>query len=100
MTVELPPSARIFVPPELANQLLDAAVRLPEYDNRDFYDPGVQASVFERIRQGSVEGFDGLVRQIRQRLEQRPYCAVVTGLKFDEGNRLFVGLNRSFGELV
>jgi hypothetical protein len=33
-------------------------------------------------------------------MDRRPYCALVQGLRFDEGNRLFVGINRAFGELV
>ncbi|HEX5890804.1 MAG TPA: TauD/TfdA family dioxygenase, partial [Pyrinomonadaceae bacterium] len=44
--------------------------------------------------------FESLVQQIEQRLSQWPYCALVGGLSFDEGNKVFVGVNRAFGELV
>jgi len=41
-----------------------------------------------------------LIHSIKKRLAQRPYCALVSGLRFDDGNRLFVAINRAFGELV
>ena len=100
MTAALPQTARIKVPSTLADQMLNAAEGLPSYDNRDFYDLSVQANVLERIRESCRDGFDWLVDQINLSLRQRPYCALIEGCHFDEGNRLFVALNRAFGELV
>lgn len=91
---------RINVSPALARELLRAAERLPSYDNREFYSPALQQLVLERIREASPDGFDSLVGMVRERIARRPYHVLVRGLLFDEGNRLFVAVNRAFGELV
>jgi hypothetical protein len=100
MPVPLPEDATIQVPTPLANALLRAAESLPLYDNQDFYSTELQTSVHDHIRQASPSGFDWLVGEIRSRLERRPYGALIRGVRYDEGNRLFVGINRAFGELV
>jgi hypothetical protein len=98
MLAPLPDSARVEVEPLLARELFEAAERLPHYDNREFYSSELQQLICESLRE--VKGFDGLVEQIRERLRNQPYCALVRGLSFDDGNKVFVGLNRAFGELV
>ena len=98
--VNFPESARLEVPAALAGNLLDAAESLPLYDNKDFYSTDLQQLVRDHIRENCPDGFQWLVTQISERLARSPYCVLVTGLRFDEGNRLFVGLNRAFGELV
>jgi len=98
MLAPLPESARVEVEPLLARELLNAAERLPGYDNKDFYSTELQSLVHRSLQE--VSGFDSLVQQIEQRLSQWPYCALVGGLSFDEGNKVFVGVNRAFGELV
>jgi hypothetical protein len=95
-----PDAGRIQIATALARELLLAAERLPLYDNREFYSPALQQSVLDRIREATRDGFDGLVGLIRERVERWPYCVLVSGLRFDEGNRLFVAINRAFGELV
>ncbi|HEX5732705.1 MAG TPA: TauD/TfdA family dioxygenase [Blastocatellia bacterium] len=100
MLAPFPDSARIDIPPLLANELLKAAERLPLYDNKEFYSPALQALVLDRIREACPDGFEWLVGSIRERIARRPYCALLQGLQFDEGNRLFVAINRAFGELV
>jgi hypothetical protein len=100
MLTPFPQTGRIDVSPVLARELLKAAERLPAYDNRDFYSTDLQAHVHGRVRETCPDDFDALVRRIKERLARRPYCAVVAGLRFDEGNKLFVALNRAFGELV
>lgn len=100
MLTPFPQTGRIDVPPTLARELLKGAENLPLYDNKEFYSPAVQSLVLERIRETCPDDFDGLVSLIGERLGQWPYCVVVGGLSFDEGNRLFVALNRAFGELV
>lgn len=100
MLAKFPETGRIEVSPALAGELLKAAECLPLYDNREFYSPALQKLVLDRIREGCPDGFDGLVSLIVERIAQRPYCALVQGLRFDEGNRLFVAINRAFGELV
>jgi hypothetical protein len=95
-----PDEGRIHVSTALAGELLLAAERLPLYDNQEFYATSLQTLVFERIREVNRDGFDGLIRLIRERVERWPYCALASGLRFDEGNRLFVAINRAFGELV
>ena len=96
----LPHAAKVQVPTPLADALLHAAESLPEYDNQEFYSTDLQSFVHDRIRQASRSDFDWLVGEIRSRIARRPYCALVQGIRYDEGNRLFVGINRAFGELV
>jgi hypothetical protein len=96
----LPDAAKVHVPQPFADEFLRAAESLPVYENQAFYSTDLQSFVHGRIRQASPSSFDWLVGEIRARLGRRPYCALVQGMCFDEGNRLFVGLNRAFGELV
>lgn len=100
MFAPFPDTGRIAVLPALAGELLKAAERLPLYDNKDFYSTALQAQILDRIRAACPDGFDGLVSLIKERIAQRPYCVLLHGLRFDEGNRLFVAINRAFGELV
>jgi hypothetical protein len=100
MPVSLPEEATIHVPEPLANALLRAAESLPRYENQDFYSTELQTSIYEHIRRELPSGFDWLIGEIRTRLARRPYCALVRGVHYDEVNRLFVGINRAFGELV
>jgi hypothetical protein len=100
MPVPLPDAAKLHVPAPLADALLHAAESLPDYDNQEFYSTDLQSLVHDRVRQASPLGFDWLVGEIRSRIARRPYCALVQGIHYDEGNRLFVGINRAFGELV
>lgn len=97
---QLPESARIEVPSDLAEDLLRAAEGLPRYENQDFYSFTLQAEVHAAIRDRAPGSWSEVVGPIRERLERRPRCALVSGLCFDEGNRLFVALNREFGDLV
>lgn len=99
MLASLPDSARVTVEPSLAGALREAAESLPLYDNKEFYSPALQTMVLDTLREETDE-LDSLIEQIEQRLKRRPYCVLVSGLSFDEGNRVFVGLNRGFGELV
>jgi len=96
----LPEISRVEVPSALALELLAAAEALPLYGNEEFYAPALQLYVSEQIRRACPAGFTWLVGEIKKRLVERPYCVLAQGLQFDEGNRLFVALNRAFGELV
>ena len=100
MCAPFPDTARMDVPPSLANAMLKTAERLPLYDNKEFYSTDLQALVHQSVRGADPEGFDWLVGAINERVSRRPYCALVNGLCFDEGNRVFVAVNRAFGELV
>jgi hypothetical protein len=95
-----PKAARIEVPTEVARDLLSAAEELPQYQNKEFYSAAVQEHVLNHVRSECAEGFDWLIDQIKRRLSLRPYWALIGGLQLDEGNRLFVAINRAFGELV
>src|SRR5262245_38914035 len=98
--MEFPENAKVIVDAKLAREILAAAEQLPAYDNREFYSTNLQAQVLESVRQSCPGAFDDLTHAIDQRLLRWPYCALVQGLDFDEGNRVFVGINRAFGELV
>lgn len=98
--MNFPDEARVSVSGVAADQILAAAERLPLYDNREFYSNELQLQVRDSVREGCAKTFDSLTKEIRERLARWPYCALVRGLTFDEGNRVFVALNRTFGELV
>ena len=100
MLTQLPASVKLKVSPALAGDLLKGARQLPLYDNKEFYETSLQAHVHDQIRAHCRDGFDWLIGSIAERLNRWPYCVLIHGLCFDEGNRLFVGLNRAFGELV
>src|SRR5262245_11180013 len=100
MLTPFPDKARISVPATLARELLEGANRLPPYENKDFYSTALQAFVHASIRDANPDGFGWLVGLIRERTAHSPYCVLLEGLRFDERHRLFVGLNRAFGELV
>ena len=91
---------RIEVSRVHAEKLLRAAERLPLYDNQEFYSSQLQQLVCDRVRASCPAEFDGLINSIRRRIGEWPYWVVIRGLHFDEGNRLFVAINRAFGELV
>jgi hypothetical protein len=99
MRASLPVSAKVVVAPSLADGLLRTAQRLPRYDNQEFYSTELQTSVHAALREENQE-LDSLLEQIELRLQRSPYCALIQGLSFDEGNKVFVGINRGFGELV
>jgi hypothetical protein len=98
--VKFPDNAKVYVQPAVAREILAAAERLPQYDNREFYSADLQTHVLNSVRESCPEAFDALTTEIKQRLSRWPYCALVHGLDFDEGNRVFVAINRAFGELV
>lgn len=101
MLAQFPASGRVDdVSPTLAHELLQAAERLPMYDNKEFYSTTLQSQVLDSIRQSCPDGFDSLIGLIKDRVAGWPYFALVRGLRFDQGNRLFVAVNRAFGELV
>ena len=100
MLAPFPETHKLHVPESLARELLLAAERLPLYDNKEFYSVELQQFVHDSIREANGAAFDGLVHSIKELLQKRPYCVLVSGLRFDDGNRLFVAINRAFGELV
>ena len=100
MLAPFPDSGRIDISSALARELLKGAERLPLYDNKEFYSPALQTLIRNRVREACPDGFDSLTNLVKERIAQRPYCVLVRGLRFDEGNRLFVAINRAFGELV
>ena len=100
MFATLPETAILNVSPAVASELLRNACTLPNYDNKDFYSTELQERVYQHVRNGCPNEFDEFVSQVKERIAGWPYCVLVRGLSFDEGNRLFVALNRAFGELM
>ena len=98
--MNFPDDAKVNVDSTVASDLLAAAERLPRYENREFYSNDLQAHVCESVRESCPETFDTLIFEIKERLARWPYCALIHGLSFDEGNKVFVAINRAFGELV
>jgi hypothetical protein len=95
-----PENSVVQVTDTLARDLLRAAESLPDYDNQEFYSTSLQASVLEHVRAAAPDAFDSLIAQIKDRIARSPYCALIRGLLFDPGNKVFVAVNRAFGELV
>lgn len=100
MMTDFPREARLEISATVASSLLAAAERLPRFDNREFYSRELQIHVREAVREGCPEGFDEMIAEVRERFGRWPYCALVKGISFDEGNKVFVAINRAFGELV
>jgi len=100
MSIAFPGTGKLKISPTLADKLLHAAERLPNYDNKDYYSLDLQKSVHDQIRSVCPNDFDWIIHQIRERIAQRPYCAILQGLRYDTGNRLFVAINSAFGPLV
>lgn len=96
----LPKSAIVNVDENLANSLLMVTEKMPEYVNRDFYDPAKQLSVYQWFRQHCHDEFEHLLAQIKTQLAHPPYSVLIRGLKFDDNHRLLVALNRGLGCLV
>src|SRR6185437_5893427 len=97
---DFPREAKVEVNATVASCLVAAAERLPRFDNREFYSSELQVRVCEAVLEGCPEAFEAIVAEIKERLARWPYCAIVSGLSFDEGNKVFVAINRAFGELV
>jgi len=100
MLAPFPDSAIIDVPRSLASDLLKAAEDLPLYDNKDFYSVTLQSLVADTIREKCLSSFDWITGRISEGVARWPYCVLIRGLRFDQGNRLFVAINRAFGQLV
>lgn len=100
MLAPFPDSAIINVPQTVASDLLRAAEDLPLYANEDFYSIILQSLVADTIHEKCGTSFEWLTGTIGEKVARWPYCVLVRGLRFDEGNRLFVAINRAFGHLV
>src|SRR5262245_374181 len=100
MLAPFPNSGKIDISSALASALLAGVERMPLYANKEFYSPGLQSIVLNSVREACPDGFDWLVGLIKERIAKWPYCVLLRGLRFDAGNRLFVAVNRAFGELV
>lgn len=100
MVAAFPDTRRIDISRALACELLKGAEQLPLYDNKEFYSPALQTLVHDSIREACPDDFDWLVSLTKERIAEWPYWVLLRGLRFDEGNRLFVAINRAFGELV
>lgn len=100
MLTPFPDSGILSVPETLASDLLRAAEDLPLYDNKDFYSTTLQLLVADSIREQCRDGFEWIIGRINEAVTRWPYCVLIRGFHFDPGNRLFVAINRAFGQLV
>ena len=100
MLTSFPDSGIINVPPSLANDLMRAAEALPLYDKKDFYALTLQTLVADTIRESCPDGFEWLTGRIGEGVARWPYCVLIRGLRFDKGHRVFVAINRAFGQMV
>jgi hypothetical protein len=95
-----PDSGIITVPDTIASDLLNAAEVLPLYDNKDFYSVPLQTLLTNTLRYRAPDSFEWVVSRIKERVTCWPYCVLIRGLRFDRENRLFIAINRAFGEMV
>ena len=100
MLTPFPNSGIIVVPSALASDLLKAAEDLPLYDNKDFYSTALQTLIADSIRERCGDAFEWITGRINETVGRWPYSVLIRGLHFDRDNRLFVAINRAFGELV
>lgn len=100
MTESAPGAEKIVVSSEAAEALLNAANSLPVYDSKEYYSFDLQATILQKIREACPEIFDALIAEIREKVAHAPYFALVKGLRCDEEHRLFVAINKAFGDLV
>lgn len=100
MLTGFPDSGIVDVPAALATDLLNAAEELPLYDNKDFYSLTLQTLIADSIHYRCPDDFEWVVGRIQEAVARWPYCVLIRGLRFDKGNRLFVAINRAFGDLV
>ena len=100
MLAPFPDSAIINVPETIATELLKAAEYLPLYDNKDYYSMTLQTLVADSLRELCRNSFEWVTGQISEGVARWPYCVLVRGLRFDKGNRVFVAINRAFGQMV
>jgi len=100
MLAPFPDSAIINVPDTLARDLLRAAEDLPLYNSNDYYSTALQTLVADTIGEKCPDGFGWLVNRIGEGVARWPYCVLIRGLRYDVGKRLFVAINRAFGEMV
>ena len=99
--VSFPDNAKLHVPSTVAREILAAAERLPQYDNREFYSTELQAHVLNAVRESCPEAFDAANRCKSKNVSHVGHIAPSYKVcSFDEGNRVFVAINRAFGELV
>src|ERR1044072_2283971 len=71
--VSFPDNAKLNIHPTVAREILAAAERLPQYDNREFYSTDLQAHVLNSVRESCPEAFDELITAIKERLAPWPY---------------------------
>src|SRR3954453_5360040 len=100
MLAPFPDSGIINIPASVANDLLRAAEALPLYEKKDFYALTLQTLVADTIRECCPDSFDWLTGRISEGVARWPYCVLIRGLRFDRGHRLFVAINRAFGQMV
>lgn len=91
---------KIALSDEQAQDLFNAANALPLHDVNDYYAVELQTAVYEQLAAACPKTFQWLIDEIKSSLQKPPYYALVEGLKLDDGHRLFVAINRAFGELV
>jgi alpha-ketoglutarate-dependent taurine dioxygenase len=100
MLTGFPESGIITVPNTLATDLLNAAEELPLYDNKDFYSIRLQTLIADTISYRCPDSFEWVAGRIKEAVARWPYCVLIRGLRFDRGNRLFIAINRAFGQMV
>jgi hypothetical protein len=96
----LPVPATVAVADDLADGMYRAVSTLPDNGDKELCSPALQTQIREHVRASAPAAFDALVQTIRTRVTASPYVAYLTGLRFDEGDLLFVAMSSVVGEVV
>ncbi|MBC6478981.1 MAG: TauD/TfdA family dioxygenase [Hormoscilla sp. GM7CHS1pb] len=98
--ITLSKSVQLFATPKLADQLFCATQMIPQYTDAELYNTQLQLNIREKIHAIEPDMFSYLIDEVCKRLSNPPYCAYITGLKFDTYNLLFLSLIGAFGNVV
>lgn len=91
---------QVNVPVHLAKQMLDAAESLQNISDDSYRQPSTQSEVRNWIHDRCSSDLLFVIDAIRTRIHRRPYWVLLRGLRFDDQNRLLVGLSSILGVAV
>ena len=97
---ELPETVVVRLCDHTAPAVAEAAERLPPHEDHELRSETVQDTLREALRSVGGDTVETLVGAIRERLDQPPHFAVVTGLCAARADLLLVALSRFFGVCV
>jgi len=96
----LPKSAQVHVNSAIAKELFNVSNKTPKYIDKQLRNVEIQSFIRSAIRSACKDGFDSIVAEIREKLDQIPYCVCLKGLKFDKNYSLYIALSTALGNAI